>query len=168
MENSEAPDSDKNMGIWVCFRKFRASLSYAVVACGCVLILGIAGSAQGQQPTAPLDTQPMPNPQHRFFDLVNLTLTGVEVGALLADGITTQQALNRCPTSCWEADPFARPFVEAGWTGQIAGGTLFVAAEVGLRYLLHQKGHHRLERLLPFVIITYGTTSAIHNARLPH
>lgn len=139
-----------------------------VVACGCVLVLGIAASAQGQQPT-PLVTQPVtPNPPHRFFDSVNLALTGVEGGALLADGITTQHALNRCPTVCWEADPFARPFVEAGWTGQIAGGTLFVAAEVGLRYLLHRKGHHRLERLLPFVLIAYSTTSAIHNALLPH
>jgi hypothetical protein len=143
------------------------SLSSAVV--GCVLLVGVAASAQGQQPTAPSDTQSATqHPPHRFFDSVNLALTGVQVGALVADGITTQRALNRCPTSCWEADPFARPFVDAGWTGQIVGGTLFVASEVGLRFLLHRKGHHQWERLLPFGVITYETTNAIHNARLPH
>jgi hypothetical protein len=99
---------------------------------------------------------------------VNVALAGAEVGALIADGITTQRALNRCPTACWEADPFARPFVDKGWAGQTAGGTLFVAAAVGLEYLLHRKGHHRWERSFPLVLITYSTTSAIQNARLPH
>jgi hypothetical protein len=133
-----------------------------------MLMLGIAASAQGQQLTPLLDTQPVtPNPPHRFVDSANLALTGAEIGALLADGITTQQAFNRCPTVCWEADPFARPFVEHGWPGQIAGGALFVAAEVGLQYLLHRTGHHRLERLVPVVLATYSTASATHNALLP-
>jgi hypothetical protein len=157
------------MGICECFRKFSASLSYAVATCVCVLILGIAGSAQEQPPAPLLDNQAVaPSAPHRFFDSVNLALAGAEVGALLADGITTQRALNRCPTVCWEANPVARPFVEAGWPGQIAGGTAFLAAEVGLQYLLHRKGHHRWERSVPVVLITYSTTSAIHNARVPH
>ena len=143
--------------------------SLSLVACGCVGILSIAALAQGQQPTPSTDTPSVTShPPHRFDDSVNVTLAGVEVGALLADGISTQHALNRCPTVCSEADPLARPFVEAGWTGQIAGGTLFVAAEVGLRYLLHRTSHHRVERVLPLVLITYATASAIHNARLPH
>jgi len=39
---------------------------------------------------------------------------------------------------------------------------------VGLRYLLHRKNHHRLERLLPLVLTLYGTAGAIHDARELH
>jgi hypothetical protein len=102
---------------------------------------------------------------HRFFDVKNIALTGVETGALLADGIYTQRALRKYPEFFREADPIARPFVLRGWPGQIAGGALFVGADVGLRYLLHRKNHHQLERLLPFVLTVYGTIGAIHGAR---
>jgi hypothetical protein len=102
---------------------------------------------------------------HRFFDTANIALTAMESAALLADGITTQQARNRYPEFFREADPIARPFVEAGWTGQILGGVLVVSADVGLRYWLHRTNHHRIERLLPMVLTTYGTVCAIHNVR---
>ena len=36
---------------------------------------------------------------HRFFDRTNIALTVIESGALLADGITTQHALNKDPES---------------------------------------------------------------------
>jgi hypothetical protein len=101
---------------------------------------------------------------HRFFDRTNIALTVIESGALLADGITTQHALNRYPESFREADPIARPFVNRGWPGQILGGALFVSADVGLRYWLHRTNHHRIERWLPMVLTTYGTVCAIHNA----
>ena len=90
---------------------------------------------------------------------------GIESGALFADGVYTQRALKNYPELFREADPIARPFVLRGWSGQIAGGAIFVGADVGLRYLFHQKGHHRLERLLPLVLTVYGTAGAIHGAR---
>jgi len=104
---------------------------------------------------------------HRFFDATNILLTTFESGALLADGITTERIENRDPMHRWsrEADPIARPFVEAGWPGQILGGALFVSAETGLRYLLHKRRHHRLERWLPSVLIAYGGVGAVRNAR---
>jgi hypothetical protein len=101
---------------------------------------------------------------HRFFDGTNIALTGMESGALLADGIYTQYALTKYPDIFHEADPIARPFVSRGWPGQIAGGALFVTADVGLRYWLHRQNHHRLERLLPLVLTIYGLTGAIHGA----
>ena len=55
-----------------------------------------------------------------------------------ADGIDTQRALTKYPGIFHEADPIARPLVSRGWRGQIAGGTLFVAADVGLRYLVRR------------------------------
>jgi hypothetical protein len=115
-------------------------------------VRGVAESTAGSRP-------------HPFFDTMNIALTGVESAALLADGIYTQQALTTYPEIFHEADPIARPFVSRGWPGQIAGGALFVTADVGLRYWLHRKSHHRLERLVPLVLTVYGTVGAIHGAR---
>ena len=106
-----------------------------------------------------------PAAPHRFFDLPNIALTGMESGALLADGIYTQRGLREYPGMFREVDPIARPFVMRGWPGQIAGGALFVGADVGLRYWLHRKRHHRLERLLPLALTVYGAVGAIHDAR---
>jgi hypothetical protein len=35
---------------------------------------------------------------------------------------------------------------------------------VGSVHLLHKKNHHRIERWIPSILITYGTVGAIHNA----
>lgn len=117
--------------------------------------------AQAQNSAPP----PAQEPCHKFFDRTNITLTVIESGALLVDGIYTQRGLRRYPETSREADPLARPFVSRGWPGQIVGGTLVVSADVGLRYWLHRKKRHRLERLVPLILITYGTAGAIHNAR---
>jgi hypothetical protein len=102
-----------------------------------------------------------PSKTHRFFDSPNVSLIVAESGALLADGITTQYGLHHFGGR--EADPFARPFVNHGWPGMIAGGALFISAEVGARYLLHKHNHHRAERWLPTFVIAYGATGAIYN-----
>jgi hypothetical protein len=136
-----------------------------------LLLVGSAASAQDVDISPSTSTKSLTSPAavespHRFFDSLNITLTGIEVGALLADGITTQHLLQADPYHLvsYEADPIARPFVYAGWSGQIAGGALVVSAEVGLRYLLHRKNHHRFERLLPLGLTMYGAVGAIHNA----
>ena len=126
--------------------------SFVVIVC---LLLQSPAPASGQAVHAP----------HRFFDAVNISLTAMETGALLADGYTTQRNLHDFGQLGREADPLARPFVNAGWPGQIAGGALVVSADVGLRYWLHKRGHHKAERLLPLVLTTYGLVGAIHNAR---
>ena len=129
-----------------------------MIAC-LLLLLPLSAGAQEQTATAPVA------PPHRFFDATNIALTGIESAALIADGIYTQRALNRYPEIFREADPLARPFVTRGWPGQIAGGILVVSADVGLRYWLHRKKKHRLERLVPLILIVYGTVGAVHGAR---
>jgi hypothetical protein len=99
---------------------------------------------------------------HKFFDSLNVGLIVAESGALLADGVTTQYGLSHYGGR--EADPFARPFVDHGWPGMIAGGALFISAEVGARYLLHKRNHHRMERWLPTFVVAYGATGAIYNS----
>jgi len=135
-----------------------------IVALLGLLYLSVAAHAQER-------LSPDPKPQaraqaHTFFDTAHIALTAAEATALLADGIYTQR-LNTVPGS-YEADPIARPFVDRGWPGQIVGGALFVSAEVGLRYWLHRKNHHRMERWLPMVLTTYGGIGAIHNAHVLH
>ena len=103
-----------------------------------------------------------PSNTHRFFDSLNVGLIVAESGALLADGATTQYSLNHYGGR--EAEPFARPFVDHGWPGMIAGGALFISAEVGARYLLHKHNHHAMERWLPTFVIAYGATGAIYNS----
>jgi len=129
------------------------------------VLLGVPDTAFGQEPNVPRASRAEP---HRFFDATNMALTGIEATALLADGIYTQRALRTYPDIFHEADPIARPFVNHGWPGQIGGGALFIAADVGLRYWLHRKQHHRVERLLPLVLIVYGTVGAVHGARELH
>lgn len=131
--------------------------TYAAVVL-CLLALPSVAAAQERR-------EPSAEKPHRFFDATNITLTAIETAALLADGITTQRARTKYPEFFYEADPIARPFVERGWPGQIVGGALFIGADVGLRYWLHKNGHHRIERILPMVLTTYGTVCAIHNHR---
>jgi hypothetical protein len=124
----------------------------------CLLVLPLHALAQERR-------EPGTEKPHRFLDATNIALTAIETGALLADGITTQRALKKYPEFFREADPIARPFVNRGWPGQIVGGTLFIGADVGLRYWLHKNGHHRIERILPMVLTTYGSVCAIQNHR---
>lgn len=126
------------------------------------LLLGLALTTVSPAAAADEPAAPPACESHRFFDSLNVVLIGIEAGALLADGATTQYALRHYGGR--ETDPLARPFVSAGWPGQIAGGTMLVSAEVGIRYLLHKHHHHRLERVIPWLVIGYGAAGAIHNA----
>lgn len=105
---------------------------------------------------------------HRFLDPINVGLTAMEGGALLADGVTTRRALDKSPSRVREADPIARIFVSHGWWGQIVGGVVFIAADVGLRYAVHRKGHHRMERWLPAILTVYGVLGTVQNVRVLH
>ena len=118
---------------------------------------------QGPLPPTVVNGPTVALPPHRFFDTPNNALTAMESGALLWDGYTTLRTQHDFPGSR-EADPLARPFVNGGWPGQIAGGVLVVTADVGLRYWLHKRGHHRVERLLPLVLTTYGLVGGIYNS----
>jgi hypothetical protein len=130
----------------------------------CLYFCPIA-TADGQDVSFPVRA-PDKAEHRRFFDRTNLALTAAEVGALLADGVTTQRVFKRYGAQAREVDPVARPFVSAGWSGQIVGGCLFVTADLALRYALHKKHHHRVERWLPLVLITYGTIGAVHNVKV--
>jgi hypothetical protein len=87
---------------------------------------------QGVAPSNPEQLNVRLGVPHRFVDTTSVTLTGIEIGVMLADGITTQNLLNKYPTEAQEANPLARPFVNAGWPGMIAGGAMVVSADMAL------------------------------------
>jgi hypothetical protein len=130
-----------------------------------LLMLVVCSPALVCAQSATADASPVPATAHRFFDAANIALGAAETTALLADGIYTQRLLQKYPDSFREGDPIARPFVNAGWPGQIVGGTLLVSLELGLRYWAHRTDHHRLERLIPLGVIAYGMVGAIVGAR---
>lgn len=125
-----------------------------------VAALSFVTIAVHAQQSAP---EPRPSSTHHFFDRWTIASTAVESSALLADGYYTQLALTKYPTIVSEGDPLARPWVERGWPGQIAGGALFVTADAGLRYWLHRTDHHRLERFVPLILTVYGIAGAMHS-----
>jgi hypothetical protein len=127
-------------------------------------LMSVSNRAEGQDASRRRESEP--TKAHKFFDSLNVSLIVAESGALLADGATTQYLLRHYGGR--EADPVARPFVEHGWPGMIVGGALFISAEVGARYLLHQHNHHRVERWLPTFVIGYGALGAIYNSTQIH
>ena len=90
---------------------------------------------------------------HPFWDQANTRLLLLNLAAQSLDAYSTQRALRRDNT--YEFNPFARPFAERGWKGQVAyshgigvGGTLAVS------YLFHRMGQHRRERITPLIVAT--------------
>ena len=139
----------------------RARYVLIVIVAGLMSISNLADAQDTSQPR-----EIAPTKAHKFFDSPNVTLIVAESAALLADGATTQYLLNHYGGR--EADPVARPFVDHGWPGMIVGGALFISAEAGVRYLLHQHNHHRVERWLPTCVIGYGALGAIYNSTQIH
>jgi hypothetical protein len=99
-------------------------------------------------------------PAHRFFDKTDVLLMTVSLLGQSADMITTQRFHSH---GHQEADPFARPFVDAGWGGQIGLAVIYNAAEIAAIYGLHRMGHHRVERLVPLAVGAEGAFSGYHN-----
>jgi hypothetical protein len=117
-------------------------------------------------------------PTHRFFDRKNISLTAMTFSAALADGITTQHALGihrtttivqngvlRTTTVGYvERNPIAAPLVNRGWPGQLTATALTAGADLGLRSWAHRTGHHRIERVIPFLFAATSASFAAHNA----
>lgn len=145
---------------------------------------GARGSAlpEGTVSVSTLMAEAGRNPRpatHRFFDRMSLLSTGMETAGLLADGVTTMNKLGQVRTEnrlvngvmtpvqmqITEVDPVGKIFVKGGWPGMIAGGAATVGADLGLRYWLHRTNHHKLERVVPFVITASNAFAAISNLR---
>ena len=106
-------------------------------------------------------TAPRSAPVHRFWDRENVLLfSGVAVGRAL-DGLSTYNMLNRGREEILLPDAVVNN--EAGFAALEAAAT---ATSIGVAYLLHRTGHHRLERWLSIGHIGVATGGAIRNYSL--
>jgi len=113
-------------------------------------------------PPAALIKLKTPPRTHSFFDARN-TLGLATLGAsLTADALSTQKGL--AYPGFMEMNPIARPFVQSrmGAAAYNAGSFGLMA---GLMYWAHKTEHHKLERILPFVV---GSWEGLLSARNYH
>ena len=101
---------------------------------------------------------------HPFFDWGNGVLVTGALLANTADAITTQRWIAE---GYEEGDPFARPLVKYGWSGQIVAMGLETTLEVLGMYGLHRLGRHWIERMVPAGIATAHGVFAYGNAEDP-
>lgn len=100
---------------------------------------------------------------HAFKSKTNVALITSSVLAMTADAVTTQRGLAHGGR---EADPFARPLVKYGWSGQISAMSLEIGAEVLGMYGLHRIGQHWVERAVPASLAVAHSVFAYHNANV--
>jgi hypothetical protein len=114
-----------------------------------VAILGccLASPAQSDLPTAPSTSarrstvNPIPASPHRFFDRKNLLLFSGIAGFRGLDYASTRNMQARGREEILLPDDVANN--SAAFAAVEAGGA---AASVGISYILHRTGHHKLER----------------------
>lgn len=110
------------------------------------------------------EAQELPDAPHNFLDHQNLLLFSVNAGLVTADAFTTDQIVNHHPNG-QETNPLARPFVEHTSAARAA---IFwastYAGSIGLSYLFHRTGHHRLERFTQYFFLGCETYSVTDNA----
>ena len=100
---------------------------------------------------------------HAFKNQTNLALITSSVLAMTADALTTQRDLTQ---GSREGDPFARPLVKYGWSGQISAMSLEIGAEVFGMYGLHRIGQHWVERAVPASLALVHGIFAYNNAKV--
>jgi len=132
--------------------------------------LAMAAPAWGQEQT-PAAPQPLPSnpsavprsepPPHRFWDRTNI---------LLFSGVALFRGLDYASTRNFEARGRTEVLLpqsvvnnSAAFAGVEAGGT---AASVGLSYLLHRTGHHKMERWLSIGHISVAGVGVVWNYSL--
>lgn len=111
-------------------------------------------------------TPPVVRPDSRrtFFTKTNVALITVSTLASIADGVTTQRFRRR---GYREGDPFARPLVKYGWSGQAAGIAIEMSGETLGMYGLHRIGHDWLTHTVPVAISAAHAVFTYRNTDLP-
>lgn len=99
---------------------------------------------------------------HKFWDKENTALFATVAAFSAADFAVTRDNLSHGGR---ELNPLTRPFSgsTAGLAANFAGETVGV---MGVSYLFHKTGHHRLERLTP--IVNFGMSAFAVSYGLSH
>jgi hypothetical protein len=110
---------------------------------------------------------------HKFFDRHGIVLTGAHLALTGLDAWRTQYNVCRpswghCgdPSQAREFNPFLRPFVQSGSERMLATGfVLGAASEIATAYMLHKRGHHKLERIVQWVNIGESAEGFAYSSR---
>jgi hypothetical protein len=134
---------------------FSSSISFAQGASAQPVATGGVAAAADASATTPAkltELRPTPHPtqfRHQFFDTRNAFAAGAFAVGLAGDSWSTQRALAYPGTR--EANPLARPFV-ASRTGEAVYSGSSLGLLLGGMYLAHKTNHHKLERVVPWVL----------------
>ena len=101
---------------------------------------------------------------HAFFDAKNIALFSLGAAFVASDSITTQRMVGTGRFD--EQDPIAKPFVNNGWKGQALISAIGFGGSVGLSYVFHKFGHHKMERYVGLSLIGIELAATVHNSRL--
>ena len=105
-------------------------------------------AASPAPPAAMIKLKPRPA-AHAFFDVKNALALSSLAASLTADALSTQKGL--AYPGFYEMNPLARPFVSSRAGAAAYSGASFALLAGGM-YLAHRRGHHKLERVLPFAV----------------
>jgi hypothetical protein len=101
---------------------------------------------------------------HSFFDAKNIALFSIGAALVASDSITTQRMVGT--GRFYEQNPMAKPFVNNGWKGQALISAIGLGGSVGLSYVFHKFGHHKMERYVGLSLIGIELAATVHNLRL--
>jgi hypothetical protein len=107
----------------------------------------------------PLETPaPAPEQTHRFWDRENSALFAVSAGWSTADFFVTRSNLARGGR---ELNPVARLFSGSN-AGLAANFALETSGVIGISYIFHHTGHHKLERATSYVNISASVAAVAY------
>ncbi len=99
-------------------------------------------------------------PVHAFNDRTNLALFSADALVRTLDAQSTRMRLTD-PCRCYHEDH--TPTISSTSAGQYAYSLGITAGLVGLSYLAHKTGHHRIERLIPAIDIVHDGRAVAGN-----
>jgi hypothetical protein len=109
----------------------------------------------------PVTVPEAPSAHKKFWDRTNIIMVSAFAGTTALDFAATQRNLAG-PTGGTEHNPLAQPFM-GSTPGRVAyfGGA--AAGTVGLSYLFHKTGHHKLEHATLMIGIGCSTQGAVYS-----
>ncbi len=112
--------------------------------------------------TIPSNPLPQAAVEHKFWDKENTALFATVAAFSAADFVVTRDNLSHGGR---ELNPLTRPFTgsTAALAANFAGET---AGVIGVSYMFHRTGHHKLERLAP--LVNFGMSAFAVSYGLAH
>ena len=136
------------------------------------MAVALCGASLAQEPSQarlqPIPVEPVPvvkivlpeaSKPHKFWDKQNRILFTSVAALNVADFAVTRNGLQN---GSRELNPITRLFSgsTAGLAANFAGAT---AGNIGLSYLFHRTGHHRLERITSMINIAASTVAVTYS-----